>query len=362
MLIQTLLAMPLSFPNEHTTTPSFNRDNSPSTATTISSSSSTNTTSTNESTAGADVEEKERFLLLHQERVYNNKDLSSNLSLPSMDHVLKNIESYQNQQQLNDSQLLLEFNQRNSASNEDQQQIQDQSSQSPPLINQYQHQQPFPENQHQHQQQQQLHHPQYTFQQRSESTNSLDGFQNKVKLEHPPPPHLHSHSQPQIPTTRTTRYQNSQPSTNNSSNTVVHRKSTSSVILKRSSSSSASVSTTPLSISTTSLNATITDDYDSRDSSVDSGLESPNLTPNGSNKKRTNLPRETIEILNEWILNNMDNPYPNHTQKRILLEQTGLSNVQLSNWFINKRRRRLFSNLSGNNGQPIKKKRLIDRL
>ncbi|ODV74157.1 homeobox domain-containing protein CYBJADRAFT_118113, partial [Cyberlindnera jadinii NRRL Y-1542] len=59
--------------------------------------------------------------------------------------------------------------------------------------------------------------------------------------------------------------------------------------------------------------------------------------------KRTNLPRETIEILNDWIVNNLDNPYPNHTQKRMLLEKTGLSNVQLSNWFINKRRRRLFS-------------------
>lgn len=80
------------------------------------------------------------------------------------------------------------------------------------------------------------------------------------------------------------------------------------------------------------------------------------------NKKRTNLPRETIKILNEWILRNMDNPYPNHSQKRILLDRTGLSNVQLSNWFINKRRRRIFSNLSGNNGQPIKKKRLIDRI
>lgn len=86
-------------------------------------------------------------------------------------------------------------------------------------------------------------------------------------------------------------------------------------------------------------------------------------TPGSANsKKRTNLPRETIEVLNDWIVNNLDNPYPNHTQKRLLLERTGLSNVQLSNWFINKRRRRLFSNLSGNQGYPIKKKRLIDRV
>lgn len=106
--------------------------------------------------------------------------------------------------------------------------------------------------------------------------------------------------------------------------------------------------------------------YDSLDSSMKSGSNTPSLVSldgsSFSSKKRTNLPRETIEILNDWILNNMDNPYPSHSQKRLLLEKTGLSNVQLSNWFINKRRRRIFSKLSGNNGQPIKKKRLIDRI
>ncbi len=269
--------------------------------------------------ADSSADEKGRFLLLHKEMIYN-KDAPNNLSLPSMDHVLKNIESYQNEQQLSDSQLLLEFNQRNSQSSEH---VQTSPEQDSNTISQYQQQ--------------------YTFQQRSESTNSIEAFQNELKQEqqhhHQPIPH-HSLSQPQIPTTKSQQ----RPS-------HIHRNSTSNAItsLKR--------STTPLSINT------MDDDYDSRDSSVDSGLDSPNLTPNGSNnKKRTNLPRETIEILNEWILNNMDNPYPNHTQKRLLLEQTGLSNVQLSNWFINKRRRRLFSNLSGNNGQPIKKKRLIDRL
>lgn len=112
-----------------------------------------------------------------------------------------------------------------------------------------------------------------------------------------------------------------------------------------------------------------TSSVDSMDSSLQSGSNTPMsssaISLDGSNfgsKKRTNLPRETIEILNDWILNNMDNPYPNHSQKRLLLERTGLSNVQLSNWFINKRRRRIFSKLSGNNGQPIKKKRLIDRI
>ncbi|KAH3680323.1 hypothetical protein WICMUC_000390 [Wickerhamomyces mucosus] len=103
---------------------------------------------------------------------------------------------------------------------------------------------------------------------------------------------------------------------------------------------------------------------DSRQSSIESIdiINGSEIISSNSNKKRTNLPRETIKILNDWVLRNLDNPYPNHSQKRLLLERTGLSNVQLSNWFINKRRRRIFSNLSGNNGQPIKKKRLIDRV
>ncbi|KAH3684414.1 hypothetical protein WICPIJ_004600 [Wickerhamomyces pijperi] len=115
------------------------------------------------------------------------------------------------------------------------------------------------------------------------------------------------------------------------------------------------------SVSTTRQNSNVSLKNE-RDSSEESLDPSSDSGYSQGNKKRTNLPRETIKILNEWILRNIDNPYPNHSQKRILLDRTGLSNVQLSNWFINKRRRRIFSNLSGNNGQPIKKKRLIDRI
>lgn len=308
LLLLTVMSTPSTSTKSASTTDNNNNNNDAMSTT------STTTTATSTSLDEA----KGRYLLLHQELVYN-KDAPDNLSLPPIDNILKNIESYQNQQQLNDSQLLLEFNQRNN----------DQSSSSP------QPKQTF------------LQQSQYTFhnpQQRSESTNSIDNFQTELKLEQKPPlPHSLSEPQHKIQ-----HIQRPAPS---------HSKSTSSTKQQQ---QNQNRSTTPLSLNTSFNNAM--DDIDSRETSVDSGFESPGLTPGGSNKKRTNLPRETIEILNEWILNNMDNPYPNHTQKRILLEQTGLSNVQLSNWFINKRRRRLFSNLSGNNGQPIKKKRLIDRL
>ncbi|SCU97043.1 LADA_0H04126g1_1 [Lachancea dasiensis] len=60
--------------------------------------------------------------------------------------------------------------------------------------------------------------------------------------------------------------------------------------------------------------------------------------------RRTNLPKETVEILNEWLLSHLNYPYPSPQEKRELLIRTGLSKVQLSNWFINVRRRKVFSN------------------
>ncbi|CAR30245.1 Cup9p [Lachancea thermotolerans CBS 6340] len=59
--------------------------------------------------------------------------------------------------------------------------------------------------------------------------------------------------------------------------------------------------------------------------------------------RRNNLPKETVEILNAWLASHLNNPYPSPQEKRELLVQTGLSKVQLSNWFINVRRRKVFS-------------------
>lgn len=76
------------------------------------------------------------------------------------------------------------------------------------------------------------------------------------------------------------------------------------------------------------------------------------------NKRRSNLPKETIQILNQWLLDHLHNPYPTQQEKRELLIKTGLTKIQLSNWFINVRRRKIFndyytlaSNLPDNNTQ-----------
>ncbi|SCU81140.1 LAFA_0C02938g1_1 [Lachancea sp. 'fantastica'] len=69
----------------------------------------------------------------------------------------------------------------------------------------------------------------------------------------------------------------------------------------------------------------------------------PVSAPSGTTPRRSNLPKKTVEILNQWLLTHLNYPYPSPQEKRELLLKTGLSKVQLSNWFINVRRRKVFS-------------------
>ncbi|GAV56394.1 hypothetical protein ZYGR_0BB01710 [Zygosaccharomyces rouxii] len=62
----------------------------------------------------------------------------------------------------------------------------------------------------------------------------------------------------------------------------------------------------------------------------------------GRSGRRSNLPKETVQILNRWLLDHLGNPYPTPQEKRELLIKTGLTKIQLSNWFINVRRRKIF--------------------
>ncbi|CCD26701.1 Tos8p NDAI_0I01320 [Naumovozyma dairenensis CBS 421] len=59
--------------------------------------------------------------------------------------------------------------------------------------------------------------------------------------------------------------------------------------------------------------------------------------------RRSSLPITTVQILNEWLLDHLTNPYPTTQEKKELLKQTGLTKIQLSNWFINVRRRKVFN-------------------
>ncbi|KAH9884479.1 hypothetical protein F4778DRAFT_561597 [Xylariomycetidae sp. FL2044] len=65
---------------------------------------------------------------------------------------------------------------------------------------------------------------------------------------------------------------------------------------------------------------------------------------NGENKQRKrrgNLPKETTDKLRAWFLSHLLHPYPTEDEKQELLRVTGLQMNQISNWFINARRRQL---------------------
>ncbi|KAG0042197.1 hypothetical protein BGZ83_000781 [Gryganskiella cystojenkinii] len=56
-------------------------------------------------------------------------------------------------------------------------------------------------------------------------------------------------------------------------------------------------------------------------------------------KRRGNLPKSVTAVLKAWLVQHAIHPYPTEDQKQQLSEATNLSMNQISNWFINARRR-----------------------
>ncbi|OQD64427.1 hypothetical protein PENPOL_c007G06898 [Penicillium polonicum] len=54
-----------------------------------------------------------------------------------------------------------------------------------------------------------------------------------------------------------------------------------------------------------------------------------------------NLPKPVTDILRHWLHEHLDHPYPSEEEKQMFMTRTGLSLSQISNWFINARRRQL---------------------
>jgi hypothetical protein len=58
-------------------------------------------------------------------------------------------------------------------------------------------------------------------------------------------------------------------------------------------------------------------------------------------KKSATLPPETVEYLKDWMMSpeHIAHPYPTETEKREIMEATGIELKQLTNWFVNNRKR-----------------------
>ena len=63
-------------------------------------------------------------------------------------------------------------------------------------------------------------------------------------------------------------------------------------------------------------------------------------TPSKNGKKsRGNHPKSATACLKGWLFDHLVHPYPTEQQRDELCLQTGLSKLQISNWFVNARRR-----------------------
>lgn len=55
--------------------------------------------------------------------------------------------------------------------------------------------------------------------------------------------------------------------------------------------------------------------------------------------KKSSFPKEASDILLTWLQRNKHHPYPTDQEKTTLRKETGLTMVQINNWFTNARRR-----------------------
>lgn len=80
---------------------------------------------------------------------------------------------------------------------------------------------------------------------------------------------------------------------------------------------------------------------DGLDNSIGSGDDDDDGSKTGGRrqKKRGIFPKVATNIMRTWLFQHLTHPYPSEEQKKQLAMDTGLTILQVNNWFINARRR-----------------------
>ncbi|KAI1894056.1 hypothetical protein AGOR_G00130060 [Albula goreensis] len=81
------------------------------------------------------------------------------------------------------------------------------------------------------------------------------------------------------------------------------------------------------------------DGLDAGVASPSTGEEDENDRDRRNNKKRGIFPKVATNIMRAWLFQHLSHPYPSEEQKKQLSQDTGLTILQVNNWFINARRR-----------------------
>uniref|UniRef100_A0A8C2ED17 Myeloid ecotropic viral integration site 3 n=1 Tax=Cyprinus carpio TaxID=7962 RepID=A0A8C2ED17_CYPCA len=81
------------------------------------------------------------------------------------------------------------------------------------------------------------------------------------------------------------------------------------------------------------------DGLDGSVASPSTGEEDETDRDRRNNKKRGIFPKVATNIMRAWLFQHLSHPYPSEEQKKQLSQDTGLTILQVNNWFINARRR-----------------------